>query len=204
MEKLRKFETEEQFFNEIETYPQVSLTQDNGKVWVSYHSCNLMITDGLHFSQYYEVKKGITWEELLSTNTIRFYDENGPTLIIDENDMVVWDTNKYFFNDIGNDLKENTINKTDMVDCLKLYTCVQNSSIGEFEIDGFNYPPFEFLIGMTWEEFINSNYNNYNFNIENDEVYLRRNPITISMDDSTPIMKTDLIINGYIYGSIPV
>ena len=79
MEKLRKFETEEQFFNEIETYPQVSLTDDNGKVWVSYHSCNLMITDGLHFSQDYEVKKGITWEELLSTNTIRFYGENGPT-----------------------------------------------------------------------------------------------------------------------------
>lgn len=129
MEKLRKFETEEQFFNEIETYPQVSLTDDSGKVWVSYHSCNLMITDGLHFSQDYEVKKGITWEELLSTNTIKFYGENGTTLIIDENDMVVWDNEVYLFNDIGNDLKENTIKKTDIVDCSKLYTCVQNIPI---------------------------------------------------------------------------
>ena len=81
---------------------------------------------------------------------------------------------------------------------------VKNNSIGEFKIYGFNYPPFEFLIGMTWEEFINSNYNSYDFNLRNDEVYLKRNPITVSMDDSTPIMKTDLIINGHIYGSIPV
>ena len=116
MEKLRKFETEEQYLNEKESleYPSVSLTQDNGKVWV------------------------------------------------------------------------------------------KNNLIGEFEIYDFDDPPFEFLIGMTWEEFINSNYNSYGFKLKNDRVYLKSNPIIVSMDDSTPIIKTDLIINGYIYASIPV
>ena len=205
MEKLRKFETEEQFFNEIETYPQVSLTDDNGKVWVSYHSCTFSITDGLFSTQDYEVKKGITWEELLSTNTINFGGgENPASLIIDENDMVVWDTYKFLFNDVGNDLKENNIKKTDIVDCLKSYTAAHNNLIGTFEIDGFDYSQIEFIIRMTWEEFINSYCNSYDFNLINDQVYLHYNPITVSVDDSTPIMKTDLIINGHIYGSIPV
>ena len=36
MKYLQWFETEEQYLNEKESleYPQVSLTQDNGKVWV--------------------------------------------------------------------------------------------------------------------------------------------------------------------------
>ena len=37
MEKLKKFETEEKFLNIKDTleYPQVSLTDDNGKIWVN-------------------------------------------------------------------------------------------------------------------------------------------------------------------------
>ena len=40
MEKLRKFETEEQYLNEKESleYPQVSLTNNNGKIWVEKES----------------------------------------------------------------------------------------------------------------------------------------------------------------------
>ena len=68
MEKLRKFETEEQYLNEKESleYPQVSLTQDNGKVWIKENniikfylkdSCGNIINQPLYS------EKNMTWEE---------------------------------------------------------------------------------------------------------------------------------------------
>ena len=46
MEKLRKFETEEQYLNEKESleYPCVSLTDDNGKVWVKEEENYILVT----------------------------------------------------------------------------------------------------------------------------------------------------------------
>ena len=66
MEKLRKFETEEQYLNEKESleYPQVSLTNNNGKIWVEKESRLEFIVLNSHGGY---VSLGITYDGVEKT-----------------------------------------------------------------------------------------------------------------------------------------
>lgn len=68
MEKLRKFETEEQYLNEKETleYPCVSLTADNEKVWIKENLGSFeILIDNSYYTFYF--KKGMTWNDFINS-----------------------------------------------------------------------------------------------------------------------------------------
>ena len=69
MEKLRKFETEEQYLNEKESleYPQISLTADNEKVWVKSNLCSFNIIYNNNEYQTFYFKKGMTWTDFINS-----------------------------------------------------------------------------------------------------------------------------------------
>lgn len=65
MEKLRKFKTEEEFLNIKNSleYPQVSLTQDNGKVWVKSNLCSFTISGNHGDDVTFNFEDGMTWND---------------------------------------------------------------------------------------------------------------------------------------------
>lgn len=107
MEKLRKFETEEQFFNEIETYPQVSLTQDNGKVWITEKPSiigNFYIRD-----KTYEFIVGMTWDDFINS------EYNLPTECGDDKEFYITYYNYVGKNCINGDIIYDDPNTSDEV-----------------------------------------------------------------------------------------
>lgn len=65
MEKLRKFETEEQFLTIKDSleYPQVSLTADNEKVWVKSNLCSFTISGNHGDDVTFNFEDGMTWDD---------------------------------------------------------------------------------------------------------------------------------------------
>ena len=85
MEKLRKFETEEQYLNEKESleYPSVSLTADNEKVWVKENLGSFeILIDNSYYTFYF--KKGMAWNDFINSKY------NVPTCSNDEYDATFY------------------------------------------------------------------------------------------------------------------
>ena len=65
MEKILKFETEEKFLNIKNSleYPQVSLTDDNSKVWVKSNKVQFTISGNHGDDVTFKFEVGMTWND---------------------------------------------------------------------------------------------------------------------------------------------
>ena len=117
MEKLRNFKTEEQFLTIKESleYPQVSLTEDNGKVWVKNNKIKFYINVYNTSRELIEtfdviINNNMTWKELVGDDNYRI-ETNGLIPPFDGRRVIVnndgtWTISGcyYFNNDINLDM----------------------------------------------------------------------------------------------------